>query len=134
VPAAYVDTSAMVAVHFGEPTRAAYLRAFRGHQRLLSATLARAELWATIVRERESLDAADRLLRRFTMFVPPDGLDDECREALGHGYVRGADLWHVACAMRLAGRHRTKLMFCTGDADQAAVARAVGLAVFFASP
>jgi predicted nucleic acid-binding protein len=132
IPTAYVDTSALVAVQFGEPTRPAYLRTFRAQTRLLTTTLAQAELCATIVRAKQPLEAAERLLRRVEIFVPPDDLAEECREALGYGYLRGADLWHVAAAMRLAGPHRKRLTFCTGDGDQATIARAVGLAVFIA--
>lgn len=129
---AYADTSALVAVQFAEPTRSAYLRVFRAQRRLVTTTLAQAELWATMIREQEPLDSTDRLLQRLEIFVPPDDLASECREALSVGYLRGADLWHVASAMRLAGKHRKQLTFCTGDAQQAKIAGQVGLSVFTA--
>ncbi len=133
MPLAYVDSSALVAILFDEPTRDAYLRRFRMQTQLLSTSLTRAELCSAALREGKPLEAAERLLQRFEIFVPPDDLADECREALTHGFLRGADLWHVASAMRIAGKHRKRLIFCTGDLDQGRIARATGLDAFIAS-
>ena len=49
----------------------------------------------------------------------------ESREVLRQGYVRGADLWHLACAAFLR-RDLSSLEFLTLDARQGVVARALG--------
>ena len=44
---------------------------------------------------------------------------------LGAGYLRGADLWHLSCALYLAGNPRD-LPFITLDERQEVVARKLG--------
>lgn len=127
---AYVDTSALVAVHFGEPTAPRVARFLKSQDQLLSATLVTAELLAALAREGRPLDQADPLLRRVSLFAPDGPLRPECEEALGAGPLRGADLWHVAAALMLAGkRGRKALSFCTLDGPQGTVARALGFTV-----
>ena len=48
------------------------------------------------------------------------------REALAHGYLRGADLWHVAGAMFLAGSARAEIAFLSRDVTQKRIARRLG--------
>lgn len=45
--------------------------------------------------------------------------------ALEVGYLRGADLWHVACALYLV-EDAPELSFLTRDERQSAVAEALG--------
>jgi predicted nucleic acid-binding protein len=99
---AYVDTSALVAVHFGEPEAARVARSLRSCEQLLSATLVVAELLSTLAREGRSLAEADRVLRRLSLFSPEGPLRAECEEALSAAPLRGADLWHVAAALALS--------------------------------
>ena len=126
---AYVDTSALVAVQFGEPERSHVLAVLRAHDELVSTSFFVAEMLAALRRAAVPLHAADRLLGRLARFVPPDELRGECEQALAAGALRGADLWHVAAALRLAGRHRKRLTFCTLDKAQRAVAAALGFPV-----
>jgi predicted nucleic acid-binding protein len=127
---AYVDTSALVAVHFGEPAAARVVRSLRGHEQLLSATFVVAEVLSALARERRPLGEADRVLRRLSLFSPEGPLRAECEEALSIAPLRGADLWHVAAALALAGkRGRKALTFCSLDVAQGDVARALGFAV-----
>ncbi|HEY3360196.1 MAG TPA: PIN domain-containing protein [Polyangia bacterium] len=126
---AYVDTSALIAVQFGEPARPRVLAVLRSHDELVSTSLFGAEMLAALGRAALPLQAADRLLGRLARFIPPDDLRGECEQALAAGALRGADLWHVAAALRLAGRHRKRLTFCTLDQTQRGVAAALGFPV-----
>ena len=127
---AYVDTSALVAIHFREPAAAAVARSLRVQEQLLSATFVVAELLSALARERRPPGEADRLVRRLSLFSPEGSLRAECEEALSSAPLRGADLWHVATALALAGRRgRNALTFCTLDAAQADVARVLGFPV-----
>ena len=124
---AYVDTSALVAVHFRERRHADISRLLRAHDQLLSVSLVTAGMLATLQREGRSLDEADGLLRRLTLYSPDGPLRVECEEALAAGPLRGADLWHLAAALSLAGeRQRGALPFCSLDQAQRTAARALG--------
>jgi predicted nucleic acid-binding protein len=129
VKRAYVDTSALVAVQFGEPERPRVLAVMRSHDELVSTSLLIAEMLATLRRAGLPIAGADPLLRRIERLAPPDDLRAECEEALAVGPLRGADLWHVATALRLAGRHRKRLTFCTLDNAQRGVAAGLGFPV-----
>jgi hypothetical protein len=48
------------------------------------------------------------------------------REAVDVGRLRGADLWHVACALFVAGSARGDLAFLSRDAAQRTVAKRLG--------
>ena len=125
----YIDTSALVAVQFGEPARARVLAVMRSHDQVISTSLVSAEMLAALRRADLPLTSADRLLERVARLAPPDDMRAKCEQALAQGSLRGADLWHVASALRLAGKHRKRLPFCTLDAGQRAVAAALGFPV-----
>jgi hypothetical protein len=55
-------------------------------------------------------------------------LTDEISRVLSAGYLRGADLWHVACALYLEPEP-DELVFLTLDASQKAVAAKLGFSV-----
>jgi predicted nucleic acid-binding protein len=124
---AYVDTSCLVAVAFGEPGVKRMQSRLGGFGRLLSSNLLEAELRATLVREKVDADP-DELLSWIGWFHPDRPLSREYRRVLEHGFVRGADLWHLACALFLAER-LGKITFLTLDKRQRESARALGLAV-----
>jgi predicted nucleic acid-binding protein len=129
VKRACVDTSALVAVQFGEPQRPRVLAVLRSHDELVSTSLLGAEMLATLRRANLPVAVADQLLSRIERLAPPDDLRAECEQALAVGSLRGTDLWHVATALRLAGRFRKRLTFCTLDDAQRAVAAGLGFPV-----
>jgi hypothetical protein len=57
---------------------------------------------------------------------PGRPLTREYREILSRGHARGADLWHIACALFLEKR-LAELTFITLDQRQRELAEAVGL-------
>lgn len=126
---AYVDTSALVAIQFGEPERPRVLAVLRSHDELISSALVVAEMLATLRRAALPLASADQLLARIDRLAPPDDLRTECEQALLVGSLRGADLWHVATALRLAGKQKKRLTFCTLDKAQRGVAAGLGFPV-----
>lgn len=127
---AYVDASVLVGLHFHERAAAGLWKRLRGFEQLISSAIVTAELLSSLSREGRPLKEADAILARFATFAPDVSLREECEEALAHGKLRGADLWHVACALAIAGRRlRKALTFFTLDASQAAVAAALGFEV-----
>ncbi|MEN8376942.1 MAG: PIN domain-containing protein [Gemmatimonadota bacterium] len=123
---AYVDTSSVVAVAFGERGGAALARRLGGFDELVTSNLLEAELRAAFAREEVDLDAD--LLAGFSWILPDRPLSAECRQALAAGYLRGADLWHVACALYLSP-DPGEMAFITADGRQLEVARKLGFDV-----
>ena len=62
-----------------------------------------------------------------TWVLPDRPLSREITRVMTAGYVRGADLWHLACALYLAGTPRD-LAFLSLDEKQTAVSRQLGFA------
>jgi len=73
---------------------------------------------------RESVDDV-ALRQRIDWVIPDRPLAPEIGRALEIGYLRGADLWHVACALFLEP-HPRELEFATLDKRQKAAAGTLG--------
>jgi len=126
----YLDTSVLIALHFGQAEARRAARILRTLDQAISVNIVVAELLATLSRERRPLHEADRLLARISIFSPAEPLRAECEEALSAGALRGADLWHIAAALAIAGpRRRDELLFSTFDERQKEVARKLGFTV-----
>lgn len=121
--AAYVDTSCLVAIAFGERGGAAMARRLQGFDEIVSANLLEAELRATFARERVPL--ARDYLSGILYVLPDRALGSEIQQALAAGYLRGADLWHLACALYVTG-DPGELTFLTLDERQRDVADTLG--------
>ena len=116
---AYVDASCLVAIALGEAQATALARRLVRYDELLASNLLEAELRATLSRERVDLDAD--LLTWLDWVFPDRPLTAEISRVLSAGYLRGADAWHVACALFMADDPR-ELAFLTLDERQRAVA------------
>jgi predicted nucleic acid-binding protein len=125
VTVAYVDTSCIVAIAFGERGASALARRLGTFDELVASNLLEAELRAAFARERVAPDAS--LLAALTWIVPDRPLHAEVARVLGAGYVRGADCWHLASALYLADDPGA-IAFLTLDTRQAKVAEALGFA------
>ena len=123
---AYVDTSALVAVAFDERGGSAIAERLDKCSRLLASNLLEAELRAVFARER--LDFAASLVAGIEWVLPDWPLAPELATVLQSGYLRGADLWHVATAL-YAVREPDQVAFVTADAQQQAVAAVLGFRV-----
>jgi PIN domain nuclease of toxin-antitoxin system len=121
----YVDTSAVLAVLFGEATASRVQAQLNESDVVLSSNLLEAELRAAFQREKLEFDEA--VLGSITWLLPQRALSAEISTVLAAGYLRGADLWHVACAL-YADDGGGGIGFVTMDARQEAVALRVGLA------
>jgi predicted nucleic acid-binding protein len=125
---AYVDTSFLLAIVFGEPHAPALRRRLGRYEQRLSGDLLRAEALSAASREGLALDALRPALAAISLVLPERSLEREMREALGYGYLRGADLWHLACALFVADQDRGELAFLSCDTAQRGVARRLGFA------
>ena len=121
--AAYVDTSYLVAILFDEPGGKAAATQLSKFDELFSSNLLEAELMAVALREKVELPEEWRA--SFSWVLPDRPLTEEIAVVLKAGYVRGADLWHLASALFVAG-DAGSISFLTFDDRQAAVAEALG--------
>lgn len=122
---AYVDTSCLVAIAFGEKGATALARRLEGFDELVSSNLLEAELRASFSREKIPTDSP--MLGWISWILPNRPLSREITEVLSAGYLRGADLWHLACALYLIDSPRD-LSFVTLDDRQGTVAYRLGFA------
>ncbi len=120
---AYVDTSCLVAIAFGERGGRAMGRRLKDFDELVSANLLGAELLAAFRREGVA-EAAD-LPVPLSWVIPDRPLSAEIARVLAAGYVRGADCWHLATALYLA-ETPADIAFLSLDTRQMQVAAELG--------
>jgi len=99
-------------------------------EELFSSAPFAAELLATLARENRPLSDTDALLSAVSLVFPSQSLVSECKQVLELGYLRGADLWHLATAVFLAGRAREQLLFVSLDERQRKQAKQLGFGVW----
>ena len=123
---AYVDTSVLVALAFEEPEGTGMRNRLQEFSRLLSSNLLEAELRAACAREACSF--SEGLVANLTWVLPDRSLAPELAAALAAGYLRGADLWHIASALYVAPAPGD-LCFVTLDERQRSVAATLGFRI-----
>ncbi len=95
---------------------------------MYASPLLEGELWSAAVREGLPEEAVVRALAEVHWVLPDRSLSREIRQVLEVGTLRGADAWHLACAL-YAVDYPARLPFVTLDEPQARVARALGFPV-----
>jgi hypothetical protein len=113
----------VVAIALGEPGAPAMARRIRGFDALVAANLVEAEVRAALTREDVRPDRNPVTGLRW--ILPDRPLSAEIAAVTAVGYVRGADLWHLACALYVA-ESPDDLTFLTLDERQRAVAKSHG--------
>jgi predicted nucleic acid-binding protein len=126
VTAAYLDSSFLLAILFDEPRSASLRRILGRFERVFSSDLIVAECLSAATRERIDPNAVLASLRAVSVVLPPRSLEAEILEAAGLGYLRGADLWHLACALFLADAARREVAFLSRDNVQRKIAGRLG--------
>jgi len=126
VKAAYVDTSCLVALAFDESQGDEVAARLGEHDVLLSSNLLEAEFRATSAREAVEVD--EDLFSWIKWILPDRPLSVEIAGVLRAGYVRGADLWHLATAIYVTPEPGD-LTFLTLDGRQREVAAALGFTI-----
>src|SRR5690606_39117246 len=84
---AYIDTSCLVALVFGEPGAGRVRARLQSYERLYAANLLEAELRAALQRERVAWQ--EGLVTSIGWVLPPRRLTDEIARVLDAGYLRG---------------------------------------------
>ena len=121
---AYVDTSVTLAIAFTEPGWERHDARLKEFSEVWSSNLLESEVRSAFAREGLTLPL--ETLDRIQWVLPDRPLSAEIETALSAGgYLRGADLHHVATALYMAGNPE-RMAFVTLDIGQGAVAAALG--------
>lgn len=123
---AYVDTSCLVAIAFGEKGATATERRIAEFDEVVASNFLEAELRSAFARERAEF--AVSAVSQLSWLIPDRPLTHEIARVLECGYVRGADCWHLATALYLSP-DPSSLTFLTLDEAQRKVAKALGFPV-----
>ena len=124
-PAAYVDSTAAVAIAIGEePAGSAVRRRLNDFPYLLSSNLLEAEL--RVVFRREGTDFDINSIAGVNWVFPNRRLDVEMATVLEYAYLSPARVWHLAAAMFFRGVLEGELAFITLEEEQETVARELG--------
>ena len=122
---AYVDTSAALAIAFQERDWELTARRLAGFPVQVSSNLLEAEMRSA--HERDNLAFNTSVVSSIGWVNPVRPLSQEMAKALSvGGYLKGADLWHVAVALYVEATLSGKMAFITLDNDQREVAAKLG--------
>ena len=122
----YLDSSVVVAILLDEPGAGAMARKLASYE-AVSSILLEAEVRAALARESVPVD--DRVFDGIGWVLPQRPLSPEIGRVMAAGYVRGADLFHLACALHVYGELAGD--FLTLDAAQREIAGALGFTTSF---
>jgi hypothetical protein len=120
---AYVDSSCVVCTAFRQPNWREQERRLSAFRTLIASNLLEAEVRAAHMREGVNIEPG--LLGGIEWIFPDRALTEEIERVAAAGYVRGADLWHLATALSVSPSPGN-LAFLTLDSRQAEVAAALG--------
>ena len=120
---AYVDTSAVLSVAFNESGWERVASRLSGFSHLVSSNLLEAEVRSAFARNRWSFDPA--IITNIGWVYAERSLSNEFEKVLEAGYLRGADLWHLATALHISDEP-SDIAFLTLDRRQGEVAAALG--------
>jgi predicted nucleic acid-binding protein len=121
---AYVDTSCIISIVFDEPGSRRLARMLESRDRLFASNLLEAELRSALTREGVEAQG-EGILSWISWIFPNRPLTKEFDRIASFGYLRGADLWHLATALFLSP-NTDDLAFLTLDKRQAEIAARLG--------
>ena len=122
----YLDSSTVLGVIFQEPGYERLTERIERHGRVFSSNLLEAEVSSALKREGMTGAKPTQILRKIDWVFPVRPLTREIGDVLSVGFLRGADLWHLACAMYLRGSHDSVELLSL-DSRQIEVAGHLGL-------
>lgn len=121
--AIYIDTSVLVAMFFENSEQ--YSQFLEDAEEIVSSSLLEAEFLSVIHREKANVSEGLRFLKQISLVVPDRSISKELELIFSKAYVRGADAFHLACALYLDPK-ANELRFLTADKQQEKAAKALG--------
>ena len=124
----YVDTSILGSIILGEKNASKLHQLLERSANVMSSHLIEAETFTIASREGISFSVVQEYLHFFKFIQPDRSLRGEFEEIFSHGYVRGADAMHLACALYL-DPSRQALQFYSVDKKQITIAKKLGFSL-----
>ncbi len=124
---AYIDTSYLIAIVFNEPNNSHLRSSLLKFNRIFSSNLLEAEFLSTLKRESIGNEIAREILEPISWIFPNRNLTKEFNKVLSFGYLKEADLWHLACALYLG--NSLNFTFLTLDIKQKQIAKKLGFRI-----
>ncbi len=124
----YVDSSVFIGILCHEPGSSVSEKALTAADKIVSSILTEAEVYSVAVRERLDWGIVSSIYSGVSLIFPDRSLENELTRVLSCGYVRGADAFHLACALYLDPCAK-EIIFLTADRAQAACARTLGFRI-----
>jgi len=124
----YVDSSVLVAILLEEQGYLEAQKILSKQLSLQSSTLLQAEIFSVCIRENIETQYAIELSESISFFSPTN-LITELEKASKLGFVRGADLYHIASALYLSNNNPKELSFFTLDKRQVECAKKCGFKI-----
>ena len=121
---AYVDTSVALAIALNEPGWEMHAARLDEFSEVWSSNLLESEARSAFAREGRTFPR--QILDGIQWVLPTRSLSAEIETALSAGYLRGADLHHVATALYVAAGEPGRVAFVTLDSSQGDVADTLG--------
>ncbi len=119
----------MAAILFEEPSSTDLLRILSGLESIYASGLLEAEMRSAAFRKGLDTRLVEAELLKVKWIHPDRALTQEIKQIVSNGiHLRGADLWHLACALYFAG-NPAAIPFMTLDEPQAQAARRLGFQV-----
>lgn len=116
----------LLSVVFEESGYEGFAARIESFDRVYSSNLLEAEVRSALAREQIGGSESIEFLDRVAWVFPDRPLVSEFRGVLARGYLQGADLWHLACALYLRGAHNSVELLSL-DQRQIEVAQRLGL-------
>ena len=123
---AYLDSSFLLSMILNQTDSSGLRIVLSQYDRVVSGDLIVAECLSVARRESFDVDAVLAVLGSVDLVHPSRSLASEIRHALNEAYLRGADLWHVACALFVATDSPSTIAFLSRDRSQRRVASHLG--------
>lgn len=124
----YVDTSVVIGVYFREKEYQRMRTTLSEAADVLSSSLLVAEMASTFKREEIDMVFLEPCVQSISIYYPNASLLPYYKKILTQGYCRGANLFHLACAMQLDPEVK-ELSFATHDSQQKKLAEKLGFRV-----
>ena len=122
----YIDTSALASIVLRDDGWELVAASMTGFEKLASSNLLEAEMRSACARTGREFRAD--FVEGIEWIFPDRSLSAEMERILDAGYLRGADLFHVAVAL-YAVENPADISFITLDRSQRSVAAALGFQI-----
>ena|SRR3989338_8083734 len=125
----YIDTSVLVSLFLEDSAENAHFsRLLKEADEVVSSVLIEAEFLSVLHREKVGIATGIDYLKQISLVIPDRSIAKELGTVFSKAYVRGADAFHLACALYLDPK-ASEIKFLTADKQQQKAAQSLGFLI-----